>query len=115
VSYLNNVVEEDHRFIKERIAAILGFRSIEGALNTIERSEAMRTIRKAQVRWLSKDDVLGQRASSFILVRHRRLKLIFAPQTPDALVRRHLRQSPRECLMRLGFGRLQQLDVLHSF
>jgi len=30
-AYLNNVVEQDHRFIKKRIAAGLGFRSVEGA------------------------------------------------------------------------------------
>jgi transposase-like protein len=60
--YLNNVVEQDHRFIKKRIAASLGFRSIHGALNTIDGYEAMHMIRKGQVRWLAKGDVLGQRA-----------------------------------------------------
>ena len=44
--YLNNVVEQDHRFIKKRIAASLGFRSIQGALNTIDGYEAMHMIRK---------------------------------------------------------------------
>jgi transposase, IS6 family len=34
--YLNNVVEQDHRFIKKRIAASLGFRSVQGALNTVD-------------------------------------------------------------------------------
>src|SRR5579872_3483709 len=60
--YLNNRVEQDHRFIKKRIAASLGFRSVEGALNTIDGYEAMHMIRKGQVRWLPKGDVLGQRA-----------------------------------------------------
>jgi hypothetical protein len=60
--YLNNVVEKDHRFIKKRIAASLGFRSVQGALNTIDGYEAMHMIRKGQVRWLAKGDVLGQRA-----------------------------------------------------
>jgi transposase-like protein len=60
--YLNNLVEQDHRFIKKRIAASLGFRSVEGALNTIDGYEAMHMIRKGQVRWLAKGDVLGQRA-----------------------------------------------------
>ena len=59
--YLNNVVEQDHRFIKKRVAASLGFRSVEGALNTIDGYEAMHMIRKGQVRWLAKDDVVGQR------------------------------------------------------
>ena len=30
--YLNNIIEQDHRFIKKRIVASLGFRSVEGAL-----------------------------------------------------------------------------------
>jgi len=60
--FQNNVVEQDHRFIKKRIAASLDFRSVQGALNTIDRYEAMHMIRKGQVRWLAKGDVLGQRA-----------------------------------------------------
>ena len=38
---LNNVIEQDHRFIKKRITAILGFRSVDGALRTIAGYEAM--------------------------------------------------------------------------
>src|SRR5215470_10728657 len=59
--YLNNVIEQDHRFIKKRIAASLWFRSAEGAVRTIEGYEAMHLIRKGQIRWLHKGDVLGQR------------------------------------------------------
>jgi transposase-like protein len=59
--YLNNIVEQDHRFIKKRITASLGFRSAEGAWRTIEGYEAMHMIRKGQVRWLAKGDVVGQR------------------------------------------------------
>jgi IS6 family transposase len=33
--YLNNIIEQDHRFIKKRIVASLWFRSVEGALQTI--------------------------------------------------------------------------------
>jgi transposase-like protein len=33
--YLNNIIEQDHRFIKKRIRASLGFRSAEGAWRTI--------------------------------------------------------------------------------
>ena len=44
--YLNHVVEQDHRFIKKRIAASLGFRSIQGALNTSAGYEAMHMLRK---------------------------------------------------------------------
>jgi transposase-like protein len=38
--YLNNVIEQDHRFIKKRITARLGFRSAEGACRTTEGYEA---------------------------------------------------------------------------
>jgi transposase-like protein len=59
--YLNNVAEQDHRFIKKRIIASLGFRSAEAACRTIEGYEAMHTIRKGQVRWLAKGHAVGQR------------------------------------------------------
>ena len=49
--YLNNVLEQDHRFVKKRIAASLWFRSVDGALRTIAGSEAMNMIRKGQVSW----------------------------------------------------------------
>jgi transposase, IS6 family len=58
--YLNNVLEQDHRFVKKRIAASLWFRSVDGALRTIAGYEAMNMIRKGQVKWLPKDDVVGQ-------------------------------------------------------
>jgi hypothetical protein len=38
--YLNNIVEQDHRFVKKRVAASQGFRSVEGAPNTIAGYEA---------------------------------------------------------------------------
>jgi hypothetical protein len=49
------------RFIKKRIAASLWFRSAEGASRTIDGYEAMHLIRKGQIRWLPKSDVVGQR------------------------------------------------------
>ena len=59
--YLNNIIEQDHRFIKKRITASLGFRSVEGAWRTIEGYEAMHAIRKGQVRWVAKGDPIAQR------------------------------------------------------
>jgi len=44
--YLNNIVEQDHRFLKKRIAASLWFRSVEGAVQTVAGYEAMHAIRK---------------------------------------------------------------------
>jgi transposase-like protein len=59
--YLNNIIEQDHRFIKKRITASLGFRSVDGAWRTIEGYEAMHMIRKGQIRRLGKGDPAGQR------------------------------------------------------
>ena len=57
--YLNNIVEQDHRAIKRRVNASQGFRSFHGARRTIQGYEAVHMIRKGQVRWLPKGDVLG--------------------------------------------------------
>ena len=37
--YMNNIIEQDHRFIKKRIVASQWFRSVQGAVNTIQRYE----------------------------------------------------------------------------
>jgi IS6 family transposase len=60
-AYLNNIIEQDYRFIKKRITASLGFRSVEGACRTIAGYEAMHAIRKGQVRWVAKGDAVAQR------------------------------------------------------
>jgi transposase-like protein len=59
--YLNNIIEQDHRFVKKRITASQGFRSVHGALSTIAGYEAMNIIRKGQIRWLPKGEVVGQK------------------------------------------------------
>jgi hypothetical protein len=46
--------------VKKRMAASLWFRSVDGALRTIAGYEAINVIRKGQIRWLAKSDVLGQ-------------------------------------------------------
>ena len=60
--YLNNVIEQDHRFVKKRVTASQGFRSVAGALSTIAGYEAMNIIRKGQIRWLPKGDAAGQKS-----------------------------------------------------
>jgi transposase, IS6 family len=57
--YLNTIVEQDHRAIKKRVNASQGFRSFHGARRTIQGYEVVHMIRKGQVRWLPKGDVLG--------------------------------------------------------
>jgi transposase-like protein len=60
VRYLNNIVEQDHRAIKRRVRASQGFRSFRAAARTIQGLETMNMIRKGQMRWLAKDDIVGQ-------------------------------------------------------
>jgi hypothetical protein len=57
---LDNIIEQDHRFVKKRIVASQWFRSVQGAVNTIQGYEAMHMIRKGQIRWLQKGDIAGQ-------------------------------------------------------
>jgi hypothetical protein len=47
-------------FREEAIIAGQWFRSVNGALNTIAGYEAMNIIRKGQIRWVAKHDVVGQ-------------------------------------------------------
>ncbi len=49
VKYLNNIIEQDHRFIKRKIKPMLGFDSFDTAEKTICGIEAMHMIRKGQV------------------------------------------------------------------
>src|ERR1700759_5432687 len=58
--YLNNVVEQDHRFVKKRVWLAKGYGSFQSAWRTLQGIEAMNMIRKGRVRWLSKGDALGQ-------------------------------------------------------
>lgn len=60
VKYLNNLIEQDHRFIKRRTNPGLGFGSFNTARRTIQGYEAMNTIRKGQMKDVPKGDVMGQ-------------------------------------------------------
>jgi transposase-like protein len=60
VKYLNNIVEQDHRFIKRRVKPGLGFFSFETAWNTLQGYEIMNRVRKGQVQGVNKGDPLCQ-------------------------------------------------------
>ncbi|CAD0007149.1 IS6 family transposase [Flavobacterium salmonis] len=47
--YLNNIVEQDHRFIKWRIQNGLGFKSFESAKRTLSGIEVVHMLRKNQM------------------------------------------------------------------
>ncbi|MGA9994767.1 MAG: IS6 family transposase [Pyrinomonadaceae bacterium] len=60
VKYLNNIIEQDHRFIKKRVRACLGYRSFDTAERTLQGIEVMNMIRKGQLKRIGRDDVQGQ-------------------------------------------------------
>ncbi len=60
VKYLNNIVEQDHRFIKRLVNPGMGFGSFNTARRTLRGYEAMNMIRKGQVHGVEKGDILGQ-------------------------------------------------------
>jgi transposase-like protein len=58
--YLNNVVEQDHRFVKKRVWLAKGYGSFQTAWRTLQGIETMHMINKGRVRWLAKGDAVGQ-------------------------------------------------------
>jgi IS6 family transposase len=60
VKYLNNLIEQDHRFIKRRTRPGLGFFSFETARRTLAGYETMNMIRKGQIKGVKKGDIRGQ-------------------------------------------------------
>ncbi len=48
IKYLNNIIEQDHRFIKRRVKPGLGFYSFETAWRTLQGYETIHMIRKGQ-------------------------------------------------------------------
>jgi transposase-like protein len=60
VKYLNNLIEQDHRFIKRRTRPGLGFFTFDTAQRTLSGYETMNMVRKGQVKGVNKGDVLAQ-------------------------------------------------------
>ena len=65
IKYLNNLIEQDHRFIKRRVNPGLGFGSYQTAWRTIRGYEAMHMIRKGQIEGLEKGNIVAE--NQFIL------------------------------------------------
>jgi IS6 family transposase len=55
--YLNNLIGQDHRFIKRRVNAGLGFLSFKTAGRTIKGYEAMHMVRKGQIGGIGKGNI----------------------------------------------------------
>ncbi len=49
MKYLNNIVEQDHRFIKKRVRPMLGLKSLRTANCILGGVEAMHMMRKGQL------------------------------------------------------------------
>ena len=60
VKYLNNVIEQDHRFVKKKVRASQCFKRFHTAERTLEGIEAINMMRKGQVKRLAGRDVAGQ-------------------------------------------------------
>jgi transposase-like protein len=60
VKYINNIIEQDHRFVKKRVRAAQCFKTFRTAQRTIDGIEAMNMMRKGQVKRLSVKDARGQ-------------------------------------------------------
>jgi transposase-like protein len=60
VKYLNNLIEQDHRFIKRLTKPGMGFFSFETAWRTLQGYEMMNMMRKGQIQGVDKGDVRGQ-------------------------------------------------------
>jgi len=58
--YLNNLVEQDHRFIKRLVKLGMGFFSSETAWRTLQGYEAMNMLRKGQIYSVDKRDSIKQ-------------------------------------------------------
>jgi transposase-like protein len=60
VKYLNNIIEQDGRFIKKKVRASQCFKSFHIAERTLEGIEAVNMMRKEQVKRLNRNDAMGQ-------------------------------------------------------
>ena len=57
---MNDIVEQDHRFMKRLIRPGLGFCSFPTAWRTTRGYETMHMIRKGQIEGIEKGDIQGQ-------------------------------------------------------
>jgi transposase, IS6 family len=60
VKYLNNVIEQDHRFVKKKVRASQCFKTFHTAERTLEGIEAVNMMRKGQVKRLAGSDARVQ-------------------------------------------------------
>jgi hypothetical protein len=54
------MIEQDHRTVKKRVWLAKGYGSFRSAWRTLQGIETVNMIRKGRVRWLAKEDAVGQ-------------------------------------------------------
>lgn len=59
-TYLNNLIEQDHRFIKRLVKPGMDFWSFETAWRTLQGYESMHMLRKGQISGVEKGNIPGQ-------------------------------------------------------
>ena len=57
---LDNVIEQDHRFVKRRVRSALGYRTFDTAERALSGIEAMHMVGKGQIKRVGKDAARGQ-------------------------------------------------------
>ena len=60
IKYLNNIIEQDHRFIKRLVKPGLGLFSFETTWSTLQGYKAMNMIRKGQIQDVGKGSIKAQ-------------------------------------------------------
>lgn len=58
IKYLNNIIEQDHRFIKKKVKSTLEFKTFNSAKRIISGIETMNMLRKKQVDGLDRNALL---------------------------------------------------------
>jgi IS6 family transposase len=54
------LIEQDHRTVQKRVWLAKGYGSFQSASRTLQGIETANMIRKGRVRWLAKEDAVGQ-------------------------------------------------------
>lgn len=84
IKYLNNVVEQDHRFVKRMCRHKQWFRNFSAVSNTLAGFEAMHMIKKGQVKRVAKYYIIAQNnycnkthnyCPSFLYISHYNMKI----------------------------------------
>lgn len=60
VKYLNNVIEQDHRFVKKKLRSSQYFKRFHTAERALEAIESRHRIRKGRVKRLAGSEAMGQ-------------------------------------------------------